>query len=156
MAKEQGKPGSSQKAKNLSARLTAVQAQYQIMHNQQPVREMIADFLKLRAGMEINGETLVEPDEKLVRAILGGVEERMVELDTLISHQLQSRETSRQIEYLLKALFLCATFELLAHEDLDKGIIINDYLNIAHGFFEDKEVGFVNGVLDAVATALRP
>ena len=35
-------------------------------------------------------------------------------------------------------------------------VVINEYLDIAHGFFGGEEPRFANGVLDAVARALRP
>ena len=35
-------------------------------------------------------------------------------------------------------------------------VVINEYLDIAHGFFGGEEPRFANGVLDALARALRP
>ena len=35
-------------------------------------------------------------------------------------------------------------------------MVINEYLDIAHGFFSGEEPRFANGVLDAMARALRP
>jgi transcription antitermination protein NusB len=34
--------------------------------------------------------------------------------------------------------------------------VINEYLDIAHGFFGGDEPRFANGVLDAMARTLRP
>jgi N utilization substance protein B len=34
-------------------------------------------------------------------------------------------------------------------------VIINEYLNVAHAFFEGEEPGVVNGVLDRVARKVR-
>jgi N utilization substance protein B len=44
---------------------------------------------------------------------------------------------------------------LLARADIPTGSIINEYLDVAHAFYDKKEKGFVNGVLDAIARAAR-
>jgi len=34
--------------------------------------------------------------------------------------------------------------------------VISEYLDVTHAFFDTKEAKFANGVLDAVAKAVRP
>jgi len=33
--------------------------------------------------------------------------------------------------------------------------VINEYLDVAHAFFDDREAKFVNGLLDAIARDVR-
>jgi N utilization substance protein B len=47
------------------------------------------------------------------------------------------------------------TYELLARPDIPVGTAISEYVDVAHAFFEQREAKFVNGVLDAVAKAVR-
>lgn len=96
---------------------------------------------------------MVAPDGALLKKILSGVDERKVELEQLVSANLQGKNAD--IEPLLKAIFFCGCYELLAHQDIDSPIIINDYLNVTHGFYDQGEVSLVNGVLDAVSDVLR-
>jgi len=34
--------------------------------------------------------------------------------------------------------------------------VINEYLDVAHAFYDKREAGFVNGLLDAIAKNVRP
>ena len=56
---------------------------------------------------------------------------------------------------MLKSVLLCGICELLIHTETDAPIIVNDYLNVTHEFYDQKQVSFVNGVLDAVAKLVR-
>ncbi|MFK7839203.1 MAG: transcription antitermination factor NusB [Bdellovibrionales bacterium] len=150
---EQTKP--SPKAKSLSARLCAVQALYQMKHNQQPVKVVYDEYIKHRSEQEVDGQKLVEPDGKLFKRILYGVEERYVELDDVIAANLKKDASDRVVEPLLFSVLISGAYELLAHADIDAPIIINDYLNVAHAFFDKNEVALVNGVLDSVSKIFR-
>ncbi len=143
----------SAKARNLSARLLAVQALYQSVQNKQRLEKVRQEFLSTRVGMEIEGEKMVEPDAALFKVILDAVEERAADIDGLINTNIE-RE-NKDVGLLLKAVLTCASAELLMNRDSDAPVIINDYLNVAHGFFESGEVGLINAVLDAVAKIVR-
>jgi len=147
----------SAKARALSARLSAVQAIYQHMQNDgQSLGQVIDDYLGKRAGMEINGETLVEPDGALMKKIVKAVAERKDELEEIIKANLKGKEDkSRKTEPLLQAILLAGTCELLVHQDIDYPVIINDYLHVTHAFYDKVEAGLVNGVLDPIAKLLR-
>ncbi|MCB9983154.1 MAG: transcription antitermination protein NusB [Rhodospirillales bacterium] len=147
---EQVEDTSSPKAKALSARLSAVQALYQMSQNEQSVRVVLDDYLHSRSGMEIDGQRLIAPDGALLKKILFGVDERRTELEAVIDANLKKDAQDRDVEPLLRAILVCGAYELLV-QDIDKAIIINDYLNVAHGFYERSEVALVNGVLDSVA-----
>ncbi len=56
---------------------------------------------------------------------------------------------------MLRAILRCGAFELAYRPDVAPEIVINEYLDIAHAFFGEKEPGLVNGVLDSLARRLR-
>ncbi len=147
----------SAKAQNLSARLSAVQALYQVMQNKQPIKSVANEFIEHRLEMEVDGEKLVSPDPVMLKTILYGVEERLLELETIvIAHFQQDKEAeNKSIEPLLKSIMLCGTYELFSRQDIDSPIIINDYLNVTHAFYEKGEVSLVNGILDAISKVVR-
>jgi len=151
---KQDKPSKpSAKAQALAARLMAVQAVYQASQNDQSIRDAAKEYINHRVGMEIEGEVMVEPDKILYQKIVTGVDERESDLLEVVSHHFGPEK--QKSEPLITAILLCGTLELMAHDDVDSPIIINDYLNVAHAFFEQSEVGLLNGVLDAVAKSLR-
>ncbi len=145
----------SQKAKALSARLMAVQAVYQMRYTKEPLKSVYQEFITHRKEPEVDGEKLVPPDGRLFKQILYGVEERYVELDSVLSANLKKDASDREVELLLEAILLCGAYELLVQTDIDAPIIINDYLNVGHAFYDKNEVALINGVLDSVAKAFR-
>ncbi|GJL84950.1 MAG: N utilization substance protein B [Micavibrio sp.] len=152
---KQQKP--SAKAQAMAARLMAVQALYQNQQNQKPVGTLVKEYIEYRAGMEIDGEAMVEPDGVLMKKIVDGVHQRHEELNEIIAGHTKKSEDgkSRETEPLLKAILLAGTYELLAHQDIDFPVIINDYINVTHAFYDSMEAGLVNGVLDPIAKLLR-
>lgn len=145
----------SLKAQFLSARLLAVQALYQMKQNREAVKTVYDEYIKHRSDQEIDGQKLVSPDAVLFKKILYGVEERFVELDSVIKANLKKDASDRVVEPLLFSILICGAYELLSHSDVDAPIIINDYLNVGHAFFEKNEVALINGVLDSVQKVFR-
>lgn len=140
----------SSKAKALSARLSAVQALYQVSQNKQPIRAVYEEYILHRSDMEVDGEKLVPPDGALLKKILFGVDERLPELDAIVDANLMRDGAERTVEPLMRSILVCGTYELLVHE-VDSPIVINDYLNVAHTFYNQGEVSLINGVLDAIS-----
>lgn len=146
----------SQKAKSLSARLYAAQAVYQILKNGDNAQAVLEQYLKRAPDMEIDGEKIVEPDGALLKKILRGVEERAKDLESILEANLQKgKEHKSKLDPLLQAISLCASYELLTHQNIDSPIIINDYLNVTHAFYDQGEVNLMNGLLDSVAKVIR-
>jgi len=144
----------SAKAKAVSARLSAVQALYQADQNKQSMRAVLDEYLRHRSDMEIEGEKLVQPDGALLKKILYGVDERRPELESIIDANLKKDAQDRTVEPLLRAILICGTYELLIQE-IDSPIIINDYLNVAHSFYDRNEVALINGVLDSISSIFQ-
>ena len=44
---------------------------------------------------------------------------------------------------------------MVARQDVPPAVVINEYVDVAHAFFEDSEPGFVNATLDALAKQVR-
>ena len=139
------------KVKNMNARLLAVQAVYQSLHNDQDLDDVCREYLEHRVQMEVEGEQLAQPDGALFRSILQGVKARRDDIQSLLEGHLKKDD----IDVLLQSILFCGIFELMAHGDVDPAIIINDYLNVAHSFYEHGESTLINGVLDAVLKSIR-
>jgi len=138
---------------NSAARLMAVQAVYQASLNAQDLASVAAEFLDLRTGMVIEGEELVEPDQALFKRIVTGVQDRREDLGGVI--QANAKGGGEKFEAVIKSILMCAGWELLANHKIDSPIIIDDYLDVAHSFFDQSEVSLINGILDKMAKILR-
>lgn len=144
----------SRKARALSARLSAVQALYQASQNKQPINALLDEYINHRSDMEIDGEKIVKPDSKLLKKILLGVDERQAELLSIVDANLNKDASDRKVEPLLKAIFLCGCYELMI-ADHDAPVIINDYINVSHAFYERSEAALVNGVMDSISKTFK-
>lgn len=146
----------SKSAAARSARLVAVQAQYEVMHRGADAQEVVAHYLREASNLELHGEKLVEPNLKLLKSIIDGVEARGQELLEVLANILGDKaKKSNGMDLILKAILLCGSYELMAHDDIDAPIIINDYLDITHAFYDVSEAKLVNGVLDKVSKLFR-
>ena len=139
-----------------AARLSAVQALYQIDHSTDEPEVVIDQFVAHRLGREIDGDRYRRPDAKLFANLVRGVSARRAEVDKVIAGALSNQRPIDRLEVILRALMRAAVFELLATVDVPARVIINEYVDVAHAFFAGAEPGFVNGVLDRAARDLRP
>ncbi|KEY98436.1 antitermination protein NusB, partial [Sphingomonas sp. BHC-A] len=55
----------------------------------------------------------------------------------------------------MRQILRAGTYELLARKDVATGTAISEYVDVAHAFYDKREAGFVNGLLDAVAKDVR-
>ncbi len=145
----------SPKAQALSARLMAVQAFYQMKQSGKALRDVYDEFIEHRVDEDLDGHTLVKPNAVLFRRILFGVESRHIELDAVLEANLNKDASDRVVEPLLYSVLICGAYELMAHSEIDAPIIINDYLNVGHSFFNKNEVALINGVLDSINSVFR-
>lgn len=153
MSKKQRGP--SRNARQTAARLAAVQALYQQEVDGGTATGLISQFAAHRFGLEIEGEEYVTPDPALFAAILHGVEERSADIDAILTNALNKGWPLNRLQAVLRAIMRAGVWELLANGDVDGPIIITDYVHMTEAFFDEKEPGMTNAVLDRVRREVR-
>lgn len=143
---------SSAKARRTAARLAAVQTLYQLELGDGSAATAVYDMMQLR--QDDIPEQLVEPDAALLKKITDGLQERLADVDALIEGALSRGRGIERSESILRAIYRAGTYELMTDAETPVGIVINDYVNVAHAFFSEGEHSKVNAVLDSVAQAL--
>ena len=138
-----------------AARLAAVQALYQLEMRGETVPKLLTEFHKHRLGQEIEGAEYLAADEPFFDDVVAGVAARQAELDDLITSGLAEGWSLNRLDRPMRALLRAAIYELLARADVPAATVINEYVDVAHAFHDDKEAKFVNGLLDAVARKVR-
>ena len=138
-----------------AARLAAVQALYQLEMEGTPLANLLHEFHQHRLGATIEDVTYAQAEESFFDDIVAGVDKRRAEIDGLIAARLSSGWTMERLDKPMRQILRAGTYELLARPDVPTAAIISEYLDIAHAFYDKREAGFVNGLLDAVAKALR-
>ncbi len=142
-------------ARRAGARLAAVQALYQMEQTEQSARSVIADFMEDRLGLNDEGEPVEEADPDIFRAIVDGTVERQEAIDGAIMKRLASGWKIERLDATSRAILRAAVYELIAEIGLPSQIILDEYVSIAHAFFEGAEPRFINGLLDAVSRDIR-
>lgn len=148
------KPNNRSKARS-AARLAAVQALYQMEMEATPLRQLLVEFHHHRLGGEVEGEQLVQAEADFFDAIVAGVDARAEEINALIVSKLASGWSLERLDKPMKAILRAGTWELIARADIPKAAAISEYVDVAKAFYEAREAGFVNGLLDAIAKDVR-
>ena len=150
------KPSAS--ARHRAARLMAVQAVYQfLIHPEESdIASLTAEYLAHRSGMEEDGENFVAPDPDMFHSLISGVISNIQTLQPLIEERRGSSETEAKpsLEPLLLALLLCGFYEIKQSDSQNFKIAVSDYVDVAHAFYDGREPGFVNALLDGYFKSL--
>ena len=142
-------------ARRAGARLAAVQALYQMEQTGQSARSVIADFMEDRLGLNDEGEPVEEADPDLFKSVVEGVVDRQDQIDAAIMKRLAEGWKIERLDATSRAILRGAVYELIAEISLPSQIILDEYVSLAHAFFEGSEPKFINGLLDAVSRDVR-
>jgi N utilization substance protein B len=138
-----------------AARLGAVQALYQQQMEGTPLIQLLDEFHMHRLGAEIEGMQFNEAVRAFFDDVVKGTLARRDEIDTLLESKLAEGWTLARLDKTQLQILRAGTYELMARADVPTGTAISEYVDVAHAFFDAREAKFVNGVLDAVAKAVR-
>ena len=138
-----------------AARLAAVQALYQWQEGEHAPAEIIEQFLNVRTGEAGEGGMRRDADRPLFKDVVEGTVAHKDELEQTVSAALAEDWTWKRIDRLVRAILLAGAYELLHRRDVPPRVAINEYVEIAHAFYDKGEPSFINSVLDRVARQAR-
>jgi N utilization substance protein B len=138
-----------------AARLAAVQALYQHEMEGTPLTQLLHEFHQHRLGATIEDVEYADADVDFFDDIVTGASLRSEEIDTLIAARLSAGWSLSRLDKPMRGILRAGIYELLARADVPTGAVISEYLDVAHAFYDKREAGFVNGLLDAVAKDVR-
>lgn len=138
-----------------TARLAAVQALYQQEMEGTPLPLLLTEFHNHRLGATIDDVQYAEAETVFFDDIVKGVDARREELDGLITARLSAGWTMDRLDKPMRQILRCGAYELVARPDVPVATAISEYVDVADAFYDKREKGFVNGLLDAVAKAVR-
>ena len=142
-----------------SARVAAVQALFQAEQMQVPAERVIDEFVRHRLGAEPGRgfEDGRAPDANvpLFGRIVRTATTQQDTLDAVLAAVLAADWPMERLDPVLRALLRAGAAELWMSDGPPTRVVINEYLDIAHGFFDGDIPGMVNGVLDRAARQLR-
>jgi N utilization substance protein B len=138
-----------------AARLAAVQALYQQEMEDTPVPRLLKEFHDHRLGATIEDEHYHDAERDFFDDIVTGVSSRCADIDALISRRLAAGWTLERLDRPMRAILRAGAYELIARPDVPIGSVISEYVDVAHAFYDKRQSGFVNGLLDAIAKDAR-
>jgi N utilization substance protein B len=138
-----------------AARLAAVQALYQQEMEGTPLPRLLHEFHEHRLGATIEDARYHDAERDFFDDIVSGADGRREEIDALIAERLAAGWTLDRLDRPMRAILRAGAYELIARPDVPVGSVISEYVDVAHAFYDKRESGFVNGLLDAIAKEAR-
>ena len=132
-----------------------MQALYQQEMEGTPTARLLKEFHDHRLGAIIEDERYHEAEQDFFDDIVTGVEARRTDIDKAIAARLADGWSLERLDRPMRAILRAGTYELIARPDVPVGSVISEYVDVAHAFFDKRESGFVNGLLDAIAKEVR-
>lgn len=148
------RPSSKPEARH-AARLASVQALYQMDMAGTDLNAVIEEFTTYRFNQDKGEYGTVRPDATFFTELLRGVVRLQREIDPVVDQQLAIGWRLVRVDSIVRAILRVALFELIERPDVPARVVINEYINVAHAFFEQEEPKVVNGVLDRLARKYR-
>jgi transcription antitermination protein NusB len=143
-----------------ASRVAAVQALFQADQAGDTAETVIDQFVRHRLG-DLEGQDGFEdgriPDAEVplfTRVVREAVRRQDV-IDPMLVEALPDDWPLVRIDPVLRALLRAAAAELGMADGPPSKVVINEYLDIARGFFTGPEPGLANAVLDRLARSLR-
>lgn len=144
-----------------AARVAAVQALFQSEQAPANAEAVIDEFLRHRllpasAGGNFENGTIPDAHAKLFARVVRSAVERQDDLDRRIAEALPPEWPLARLDPVLRAVLRAGAAELAMPDGAPAKVVINEYLDVAHAFFDGDEPRLANGLLDTLARALRP
>ncbi len=137
------------------ARLCAVQALYQMELTGVTLAQVVREYREHRLEQDLDGIPLGKTDARFFESLLRGVVGQQRQIDPLINSHLARGWRLARIDSILRAILRAGAYEMKSRRDVPPRVILNEYIDIAHAFFDGDEPRVVNAVMDALARQLR-
>jgi N utilization substance protein B len=148
-----------------ASRVAAVQALFQSEQAQDSPEAVIDQFVRHRLGAlptnppQTDGfeeGRVPEAEVPLFARIVRAAVARQDMIDRMLAEALPTDWPLARIDPVLRAVMRAGGAELAMTDGPPAKVVINEYMDVAHGFFMGDEPRMANGVLDRLARLLRP
>lgn len=100
--------------------------------------------------VDIEGINLEELDMEFALTTLKGIQEHLEEIDNKIQDNLVKWKLNR-LANIDRTILRIATYEIMFNEEIPNKVSINEAIELAKKYADDKSPAFINAVLDKVS-----
>jgi N utilization substance protein B len=111
----------------------------------------VDEFINYRLPVVDENSSLGLPDKQLFCDLALGTAKDLEMIDRLITDVLIDGWSSERLESTLHAILRVGSYELKNRSSTPLPVIISEYVDVTHAFYDGKAIGLVNGVLDAIS-----
>ena len=138
------------------ARLMAVQALYLLgMNKDATTAGVVEDFHNMSLEQMEGVPLIAQVDKAFFTDLVTGVSKSESVIREALDTVLKGSWTYGRLEVILRVILEAGAYELMFRPDVPRAVVINEYIEITHSYYEGKEPAFVNGILDELAKTLR-
>jgi len=143
------------RARRAGARLAAVQALYEMEQTDKSARATVREFMEDRLGLGPDGTPIEDADPDLFKSIVNAVVDHQARIDNAILARLAEGWKLTRLDATMRALLRAGGAEFIAHPELSAAVILDEYVSLAHDFFEETDAKFANALLQNIGRDLR-
>ena len=124
--------------------------QDQLAHQQDPETEQDEQSDEV---FQLRAET--PPDARFLRKLLRGWLEEKNAVEKVLTTQLACKKRPyERLSHMIRAVLCAGAYEMV-HSSVRPQVVLSEYTDIAGGFFDEPELGFINGTLQELANTLQ-
>ena len=93
---------------------------------------------------------------RIVKKVFNGFFEKEADLDQILSKNLSSNISFKNLDMILKIILKAAIFEILYMPKIPFKVVVDEYLAVTEMYYDSSQKGLVNAVLDSVFKSEQP
>lgn len=130
----------------IRSRRSLVQAYYQWLITEQPVLDIIKEFIADRRELQ---KADIEYFDRVLQGMVGSRQEIDNELSGILDRD------SKDLDPVENAVLHLGAYEIMYMPDIPCRVVINEAVDLARMFGADQSYKYINGVLDKLARKFR-
>ena len=87
---------------------------------------------------------------RIIKKVFNGFFEKEADLDQILSKNLSSNISFKNLDMILKIILKAAIFEVLYMPKIPFKVVVDEYLAVSEMYYDSSQKGLVNAVLDSV------
>ena len=88
--------------------------------------------------------------------VFNGFFEKEADLDQVLSKNLSSKISFKNLDMILKIILKAAIFEIIYMPKIPFKVVVDEYLAVTEMYYDSSQKGLVNAVLDSVFKSEQP